>query len=201
MAFYFETLSFGFTVLEYLGIAFTLLYIIFASKGDLWCWPMGIAASAIYIEINIVNNLFQDAILQFYYVLAGLYGWWMWNRKDHHEERNIISYTFRQNLPLIVGGAVLVPVFGYIFSKVGNSLSYYDSAVTVFSFIATWMTAKKIIQNWLFWIVIDALAAVMYAIKGLYPTAILYIVLSALALYAYMEWNRQFRLEQNEALV
>lgn len=189
------------TYLEYAAVLLGVVYVLLASKGNKWCWPVGIAGSALYISINVTHHLFQDAILQFYYVLAGFYGWWKWNRKDHNEEQNIISYTLTQNLPLIAGGALLVPVFGYLFSKFGNALSYFDAAVTVFSFIATWLTAKKILQNWIFWIVIDALAAAMYSIKGLYPTTALYIFYCVVCVYGYIQWQNQLRLQQSEATI
>lgn len=185
------------TYLEYTAVFLGVVYVLLASKGSIWCWVFGILSSAIYISINITHHLFQDAILQFYYVLAGLYGWWKWSRKEHKAEANILSYSTRENLPFIVTGVLLVPLFGYGFSKLGNSLSYFDSAVTIFSFIATWMTAQKILENWLYWVAIDLVAAVMYSIKGLYPTAALYIFFTLVAVYGYFEWRKQLS-TQNE---
>jgi nicotinamide mononucleotide transporter len=163
-----------------------------ATRGIIWCWPAGIIGSAIYIYINMHHHLFQDAILQFYYIIAGFYGWYLWHRKQLKEEPDIISWSVADNLKLIVLGTVLIPVFGYIFAKLGNSLSYYDSFVTVFSFIATWMTAKKIIENWLYWVVIDLVAGTMYYIKDLHATTGLYIFYSVIAIYGYYEWRKQF---------
>ncbi len=185
------------TYLEYTAVFLGVVYVLLASKGSIWCWIFGILSSAIYISINITHHLFQDAILQFYYVLAGLYGWWKWSQKEEKAEANILSYSIRENLPFIVTGALLVPLFGYGFSKLGNSLSYFDSAVTIFSFIATWMTARKLLENWLYWIVIDVVAAMMYSIKGLYPTAALYIFFTLVSVYGYYEWKKQLSI-QNE---
>lgn len=177
--------------LEYTAVAFGIIYVLLATRRIVWCWPAGIISSALYIYINIYHRLFQDAILQTYYVVAGFYGWWLWNKlQDQQNETNIISYSLQQNLKLILFGALLVPVFGFVFSKLGNSLSYFDAAVTIFSFIATWMTAKKILENWLFWIVIDLVAAVMYFIKELHATSALYVFFSAVAVYGYFEWKK-----------
>ena len=177
--------------LEYAGVAFGIIYVLLASRGNIWCWLAGIISSALYIYINITHQLFQDAILQTYYVVAGLYGWWLWSKKGNDEEvLRIQSLSLQENGILIFFGALLVPVFGFVFSKLGNSLSYFDSAVTIFSFIATWMTAKKILENWLFWIVIDMVAAVMYFIKHLEPTAALYIFFALIATYGYYEWKK-----------
>ncbi len=187
------------TYLEYLAVALGVLYVLLASKGNIWCWPLGIIGSGLYIFINLQHYLFQDAILQSYYVFAGFYGWWKWNKKEHHQEWDIIRFSLSKNVWLIVAGASLVPLFGYIFARLGNSLSYYDSTVTVFSFIATWMTARKVLENWIYWIAIDAIAAVMYAVKGLYPTTALYVFFCLVAVYGYTEWRKQFQIEQKAA--
>ena len=178
--------------LEYTAVAFGVIYVLLASRSNIWCWLMGIISSLLYIYINITHQLFQDAILQTYYVVAGFYGWWLWNKKGNAEEATSVnSFSLQQNLKLIFFGALLVPFFGFVFARLGNSLSYFDSAVTVFSFIATWMTAKKILQNWLYWIAIDLLAATMYFIKDLRATSCLYLFLSALAIYGYFEWKKK----------
>ena len=186
--------------LEYTAVAFGIIYVLLATRSIIWCWLAGIISSAIYIYINIEHQLYQDAILQTYYVVAGFYGWWLWSSPTQTLPQGeglntkfalpIISFSRPQNFKLILLGAVLVPVFGYIFSKFGNALSYFDATVTVFSFIATWMTAKKILENWIFWIVIDLIAAVMYFIKGLHATSFLYIFFSVIAVYGYFEWKK-----------
>lgn len=180
------------TYLEYAAVAFGVIYVLLASRSNIWCWLFGIISSALYIYINITHRLFQDAILQSYYVGAGFYGWWSWNKNGNEvDEIETHSSSLKQNLQLIFGGALLIPVFGFVFSKLGNSLSYFDSAVTIFSFIATWMTAKKVLENWLYWIVIDLVAAIMYLIKDLRATSCLYLFFSVLAVYGYFEWKKK----------
>ena len=184
--------------LEYSAVAFGVIYVMLAARNNVWCWLAGIISSVLYVYINVVNNLFQDAILQTYYVAAGFYGWWLWSNKGNAEEELIVhSFSKQQNLKLIFFGALLVPIFGFAFSKLGNSLSYFDSAVTIFSFIATWMTTKKILENWIYWIVIDIVAAVMYFIKHLNPTSCLYIFFAVIAAYGYYEWRKKIDLQSN----
>ena len=180
------------TYLEYAAVVFGVVYVLLASRGNVWCWLAGVISSALYIYINVTHQLFQDAILQAYYVVAGFYGWWLWSKKGNAEDEvSISSFSLPQNLKLIFFGALLVPVFGFVFAKLGNSLSYFDAAVTVFSFIATWMTAKKILESWLYWIVIDVVAAIMYLIKDLRATSCLYLFFSVVAVYGYFEWKKK----------
>ena len=84
----------------------------------------------------------------------------------------------------------LSPVLCCLFAEIGNSYSYFDAGITVFSFIATWMTAKKILQNWLYWIVIDLVAATVYFAKDLRATSALYVLFAIVALYGYREWQK-----------
>lgn len=186
------------TYLEYIAVALGVAYVLLASKGNIWCWMFGIVSSGMYVFINFKHHLYQDAILQFYYVAAGFYGWWKWLPAKNEglpaiSATPIVSFSIQQNFMLVLFGVVLVPLFGFIFSRFGNSLSYLDATVTVFSFIATWMTARKILENWLFWMVIDVLAAVMYGIKALYATSVLYLFFSVVAFYGFVEWKKQYQ--------
>jgi nicotinamide mononucleotide transporter len=102
------------TYLEYAAVAFGVVYVLLASKSNIWCWLFGIISSALYIYINITHQLFQDAILQSYYVIAGFYGCWLWNKNGNAEDEiETHSSSLKQNLQLIFGGVLLIPVFGY----------------------------------------------------------------------------------------
>ena len=176
---------------EYTAVVFGVVYVLLAAKGNIWCWLAGIISSAIYIYINLVSNLFQDAILQTYYVFAGLYGWYLWqNNSLQADSFYVVSLSRMQHVKIIGAGILLVPILGFLFSKLGNSLSYLDSAVTVFSFIATYITAKKILESWLYFIVIDIVAAVMYYINHLELTSGLYLFYTFAAMYGYYEWRK-----------
>ena len=91
----------------------------------------------------------------------------------------------------LILGVLLTPVFGYYLDSFTDSdVPYYDGATTVFSFIATWMMTRKIIQNWLLWIVVDIASAGLYLYKGLYLTALLFVLYTLMAVYGYLEWKK-----------
>jgi nicotinamide mononucleotide transporter len=175
---------------EFTGVLASLIYVVLAAKGNVWCWLFGIISSALYIQLNFINHLYLDTVLQSYYVLVGFYGWWNW-KKQGNGEAAITSAAWSRQLAYIAGGAALSLVMGYLVTFIGNSLSYVDAFVTIFSFIATWMTARKILENWLWWIVIDLAAAYMYYSKGLQVTTGLYILYSAIAGIGYWRWKRE----------
>lgn len=188
---YYMSLFLGY--LEWMAVLTGLLYVLLATGEDVWCWPFGIVSSALYIYLNIGGHLYQDAILQSYYVLAGLYGWWTWSRpKADTGALHIHRLPFNKHLPWFGFGLLLTVLFGYLFSKVGNAYPYVDGAVTVFSFIATYLTARKVLENWLYWIVIDLVAAPMYYLKDMKLTTGLYLFFAIVAYYGYREWKKQF---------
>lgn len=179
------------TPLEIAAVIFSVAYVILAALGNVWCWPIGIIASALYIIFSLSLNYYQDAILQGYYVLAGFYGWYVWaQKKGSREQLSFHSSSVNQLLPYIVLGLVLFPITGYIFSKWGNAYSYVDAFTTVFSFIATWMTARKILQNWLFWIVIDAILVYQFGLKHSYLTSGLYLFYTFMSVWGYYKWRK-----------
>jgi len=179
------------TPLEIAAVVFGVVYVILAGLGNPLCWPLGIIGSALYIVFNISLAYYQDAILQGYYVLAGFYGWYLWSRKSDAEELHFTSKSFAQLLPYIVTGLAVFPITGYLFSKIGNAYSYIDALTTVFSFIATWMTARKILESWIFWIVIDAILVYQYGLKHSYLTSGLYLFYTFISVWGYYKWQKQ----------
>ena len=142
---------------ELAAALFGVLYVILAVRSNALCWIAGIASAVLYIVFDLQLKYFQDAILQTYYVVAGFYGWYLWTRISEpsplggNGKLTIVTYSISKLFPFLLLGTVLSPVFGYLFSKLGNAYSYIDAFTAVFSFIATYLTAKKIIENWISW--------------------------------------------------
>ncbi len=182
--------------IEIAAAVFGVLYVILAVKSNPWCWIAGIISAFLYIIFDIQLKYFLDAILQTYYVAAGVYGWYLWTSAsiqtngDEASKLPISTHSFRQLLPLIILGLALVPLLGYTFSKAGNANPYIDSATAVFSFIATYLTAKKILQSWQMWVAIDLVLIVQYFLKNAYVTSGFYLFLTVMAVYGYFEWKK-----------
>jgi nicotinamide mononucleotide transporter len=188
-------LGFAFDVIaEYIAVILSLVYVVLAAKQIKWCWFAGGVGSAIYVYLNIENSLFYDAVLQFYYVVVAVYALLLWNKKDTSEQVTISKINLRLLLSLVIVGTVLTTLLGYfsmLFLK--QNTAFFDAGVAAFSFIATWMTARKYLESWLLWIVIDIAAAVMYSLKSMQPTVGLYIAFTVVAVYGYWQWNRAIK--------
>ena len=182
------------TPLEIAAVFFGVLYVILAIKSNVWCWPAGMISAALYIVFDLQLKYYQDGILQAFYVLAGVYGWVLWTKKKEESaapRTDLHSRTFKQMMPLLVAGLFLFPVAGYAFSKFGNAFSYLDAFTTVFSFIATYFTAKKVLENWIMWVILDIVFVLQYFLKDAYLTSGLYLFLTLMAVYGYYEWRKQ----------
>lgn len=174
---------------------FGAIYVVLAARNIVWCWPAGIISAALCIAFDIELKYYLDAVLQAYYVLAGFYGWYLWSKKDaaQQPETRITSYTIRQLLPWLLLGLVLTPVLGYVFAGLGNSYPYVDAFTAVFSFITTYLTARKVLEGWAMWVVIDAVLIAQYLVKNANVLAIFYLFLTIVAFYAYIDWRKQYR--------
>jgi nicotinamide mononucleotide transporter len=186
-----------------------LVYVILAAIENVWCWLFGILASAFSVYLCYTGHLFLESGLQVFYVFIGIYGWyeWLYGEKKNAEqaattlsgkntpsrtELKIVSWPFLKNGCLILIGCCLWMPFGYIAHHYSTqALPYLDGFITAFSLVATWMTAKKIIQNWIFWIVIDAAAVVLYACRDFYLIALLYFIYTLLAFIGYLQWKKR----------
>lgn len=183
--------------IELLGTVFGLLYILLSIKQNIWCWPAGLITSALYIYVFFVTKFYADMGLQVYYLVVSIYGWyhWMFGSKSKKQDDLKISKTsLKMGLVLLSATIILFVVIAYILVNYTDSeVPYWDSFTTAASFVATWMLARKLIEHWLIWIVVDAVSLGLYVYKGLYPTVILFAVYTVLALLGYMEWKKDLK--------
>lgn len=179
-------------IVELTAIFLSLIYVWLAAKENKWCWLFGGISSAMYVGINFKAALYYDAILQIYYVAIAIYGLLLWN-KPQKEFSSIRKANKATMAALVFAGILATFLLGEFGRKfLLQSASFIDAGVTVFSIIATWMTAKKLIENWLFWIAIDAVAAYMYFSKNLIATSCLYLAFCMLAIYGFGQWKKTF---------
>jgi nicotinamide mononucleotide transporter len=139
------------------------------------------------------GKLFLESGLQLFYVLIGIYGWYQWlHGSDEKKELPIISFSIKKNLYLFLIGCIVWIPLGFIAYQYSTQvMPYLDACITAFSLVATWMTAKKIVENWLYWIIIDALAIFLYAYRGFDLIALLYFIYTLLAIVGYFQWRKR----------
>lgn len=176
---------------ELAGWTTTLIGIWLTTRRNLWCWPITLAADVLYLVVFYQARLLSDALLQVFFVFFTLYGWWHWWRGVQQEGEVRIERLRMMNAAIaIAAGVVGTFILGAIAKRLHAALPYMDASLASFSLVASWWEARKHIANWWLWIVVDVLYIGEYIYKGLWPTAILYAVLVALAVLGLREWQR-----------
>lgn len=182
------------------GLGFIAIYL--QIKQNVWYWLVSIIMVSMYIYIYIDAKLYADMSLQVYYLGISFYGWYMWlfgqKINNHKEGLSVSSSSIKLRIILASTAVLLFFVIAWFLIQFTNSdLPYWDSFTTSLSFVATWMLARKKLENWLIWIVVDAVSVGIYIYKDLYPTAVLFLFLSVLALVGYRKWKADMIMRQH----
>ena len=187
--------------IELFGFLTGGLYIILSIMQSVWLWPVGLVTSATYIVVFFQSTLYADMALQVYYLLVSIYGWYFWvfGKKKNQElgdvkisKLNPIYWVWAVIVTLVLTVALYFPMKKY--TNASNPL--WDGFVTAGSVVATWMLARKILEQWLIWIIVDGASIALFFIKGLYMTAILFIAYTILAFVGYLKWVNDFKKQE-----
>jgi nicotinamide mononucleotide transporter len=181
-------------VLEITAIVFGLLSVWFAKKNKIWVFPTGIINTAIYVYLLWKWSLLGDMMINFYYVVMSIYGWYHWTRKkDNIVEFPISRMTLAEkkwSLIIFVLTILFVVAVYTFFGKFTHWTSYVDTLVTGIFFVGMWLMARRKIENWILWIIGDIISIPMYFVKGYSFTSIQYLIFTIIAFYGYLEWKR-----------
>ena len=186
-----QTLTSIGTLEEIFAVLFSILYVLLAARENLWCWPAAAISVSLYIYICYNAQLYPETGLQIFYLLMAVYGYLSWNKED-----NVIikEWSTRKHLTIICYGAILTFLMGFYFTEYTDAKHpIIDSLTTTFSIIATYMTVKKILGSWLYWIVIDIVAIYLYYSRDLQLTSVLFFIYAMLAIYGYFSWNKKMQ--------
>jgi nicotinamide mononucleotide transporter len=184
------------TAIEWIAILTALLYVVLATRENVLCWLFGIISSGLYIYINFVAKLYLDAWLSLYYCLIGIYGWYVWVKKipEKQNGRSLTTISMRELAFSIVAGVAGTFLLGILSDRFTDSpLPYFDAALTSFSLVATFLTTQKILENWLFWVAIDAAYIIIYWNRALPFTAVLFLIYTFIAAYGYFKWRKKLK--------
>jgi len=180
-------------ILEIFAVIFGITYVVLAAKESLWAWVFAFFSTLIYTVLFWEGALISSSLLNFYYMFMAVYGFILWRGKVNGEELEIRVWDNQRISIVIISGFIVSLIIGYILESYASAkYAYLDTFVMVFSVIATWMLAQKILQNWLIWIVVDTTAVVLYWQSGYHVTIILFILYVILAFYGYLTWRKAY---------
>lgn len=180
--------------IEVLGAVTGLIYLYLEIRQNIWLWPLGIVTSALYIYIFFVSKFYADMGLQFYYLAISIYGWWHWLYGGKAEAKDSLP-VIRVDLKTVM---ILVPITIAIFGLIAfilvrytdSPVPYGDAFTTALSITATWMLARKILDMWWLWMIVNAVSLVLYIYKGLYPTSVLFLFYFSMSILGYLQWRK-----------
>ena len=181
-------------VLEFIGVIFGVLSVVFSKLNKIWVYPTGMISTLLFVYILTHYGLLGDMLINVYYFSMSIYGWYIWTRKtdgEHLTVITVITLPEKKTCVIIFVATLIGIVLVYeIFDKWQAWYSFTDIFTTAIFFVGMWLMAKKKIENWLLWIVGDIISVPLYFYKGLMFSAILYLVMTVLAVYGYLSWKK-----------
>lgn len=182
-----NNLDLNWNAVEIIAVLASIIYVILAAKQNIWCWLFAIISITLYIYICSTAKLFAETILQVFYLFMSAYGYYNW-KKDKGQVK-VSQWSVKKNLSFIFIGAVITFFMGFYLSTYTSAkMPIIDSFTTVFSIIATYMVAKKILENWLYWIIIDVVSIYIYINRDLHLTSLLFLLYTIIAIFGYFTW-------------
>ena len=183
--------------IELLGAILGILYIRFSIRQNIFTWPTGILTSSFYIIVFFKSTLYAAMGLQFYYVAISIYGWYYWLKGKNTDNKSLLPIrTIDKKLWIQIGGISVLIYFSILFILIkfsDSDVPFMDSFTTAFSIIATWMLARKYIENWIIWIFVDFASVGLYIYKSLWPTVFLFAIYTVMAFFGYFEWKKDLK--------
>jgi nicotinamide mononucleotide transporter len=179
--------------LEIIAVVFGILSVWFSKKNNILVYPTGMISTSIFTYLLFKWSLLGDMMINAYYFMMSIYGWYIWTRKVN----NIVTPISKVSSPEKITSFIIFffslsfvyGIYNY-FDKWGSYTSYIDNFTTAVFFVAMWLMANRKIENWIFWIIGNIISIPLYFYKGLTFTSIQYIIFTVIAISGYYTWKK-----------
>lgn len=184
----------GISWLQWVSFISGIAYVVLAAQENKWCWVWGNISCAILAWLSYHDFLlYADALLQLIYVAMGFWGLYQWTSGTTHTAKRIASWHWTRHLLVIAIGIFISYPLGFALQHYTiAAATYLDAFTMVFSLVATWLTLNKILENWLYWMVINLIYIYLYTIRDGYLFAILSLIYLIISVKGYYDWKRTF---------
>ena len=181
-------------ILEIIATVSGILCVYLQTREKIIAWPFGLISVGILVYVFYVSRLYSDVILHTIYIGLNIYGWWYWSSGAGQDKQAAIKRLSSAHLVLwallIFAGTA---IWGYFMNRMTNAdLVYFDAFTTAGSLTAQYLLARKILQNWIIWIIVDVVAINVYIIKDLYFTAFMFFIFLLLCIKGFIDWNKRY---------
>ena len=188
-------------IIEGVGAALAIAYLLLALKQNKLCWFAWIASSILYLYVMYQAGLYMESLLQVFYLCMGFYGLSQWSKTINNNQNTYVDlWSIGNHIFAISLVIVLSLLSGTLLSNFSNAaLPFIDAFTTWGAIVASYMVAKKILENWIYWFVIDFISVFIFASRGLYFTSALFVTYLVIIYFGYKSWSK-IRLNQNESI-
>ena len=191
------TLTQEISPLEAVAALFAVLYLVLAIRESLWCWPAAFISSVLMLVVVFGARLYSEVALNVYYAAMAVYGWYQWHyggRTRGAAELPISTWPLKMHALAVGGSLALSAIVGWLMSRYTQAaFPYLDGFLAVSSVVTTYLVARKILENWLYWLVVDSLALYVYWQRELYFFAALFALYLVLVVIGLVRWHRDWR--------
>jgi nicotinamide mononucleotide transporter len=181
-------------VLEIIAVAFGFLSVWFSKQNKIWVFPTGMISTSIFVYLLLKWGLLGDMMINGYYFIMSVYGWYVWTRKiDDTQVTPISKINFKEkkiSVAIFFATLLFVFVIYKTFDKWSDWVAYADTITTAIFFVGMWLMAKRKIENWIFWIIGDVISVPLYLYKGFTFTSFQYLGFTFIAIFGYLAWKK-----------
>jgi len=184
-----------FSSLEAIAVVFAIGYLLLAIRQNIWCWLCAGVSTAIYIWLFIGARLYMESVLNGFYFLMAIYGWYFWTTGESEDhERPVVAWPLQTHATAIVVILAASLVNGYLLSRYTDAAFPYIDSVTTWSAIwATFLVARKVLENWWYWLGIDMASVFIYWVRDLQLTSLLFVIYVIMIPFGLVAWSRSMR--------
>jgi len=186
----YETLD---IILEITGVVFGLLSVWFSKNNNILVFPTGMISTSIFVYLLYKWILLGDMMINAYYFIVSIYGWYVWTRKENNVVTPISTLNYKEkkiSILIFVFSIIFVYSIYVYFDKWDSFTAYIDNFTTAIFFVGMWLMAKRKIENWIFWIIGDVISIPLYFYKGLTFTSLQYLIFTFIAIAGYYSWKK-----------
>lgn len=179
--------------LEIIAVIFGFLSVWFSKKNHVFVFPTGMISTLIFVYLLLKWGLLGDMMINGYYFIMSVYGWYIWTHKVDGEITPISKTTVKEHkisMAIFVATLVFVYVVYVYFDKWTNWVAYVDTFTTAIFFVGMWLMARRKIENWIYWIIGDIISAPLYFYKGFTFTSFQYLIFTFIAIAGYLAWKK-----------
>ena len=188
---------------EITAVIFAIFYLLLAIRENIWCWFCAGVSTAIYITVYFGAKLYMESFLNVFYFGMAIYGWYVWNSgKGLGDTIAVTTWAARTHVTALCSISVLIVLSGFLLSNYTDAaFPYIDSATTFAAIWATFLVARKVLENWWYWLVIDVVSIFIYWSRGLELTSVLFALYVVMIPFGLISWSKSMRQQRQPVSV